>query len=47
MFLQDFVPESLDEFIINRESADYLKKNKGITNTVYGPNGVGKFTIAK
>ena len=48
MFLQDFVPESLDDFKINRETADYLKRNRGISNTiVYGPNGVGKFTIAR
>ena len=48
MFLKDFVPDSLDDFVINRELTDYLKRNKGILNTIiYGANGVGKFTLAR
>ena len=48
MFFKDFIPDTLDEYIINRETADYIKRNKGILNTIiYGANGVGKFTLAR
>ena len=35
MFLKDFVPDSLDDFVINRELTDYLKRNKGISKYYY------------
>ena len=48
MFLKDFIPDSLDDFVINRGTADYIKRNKGLLNTIiYGSNGVGKFTLAR
>lgn len=48
MFFKDFIPDNLDDYIINRETADYIKRNKGLLNTIiYGANGVGKFTLAR
>ena len=48
MFFKDFVPDNLDDYIINRETADYIKRNNGLLNTIiYGSNGVGKFTLAR
>ena len=48
MFFTDFVPETLDDFVINRDIADYIQRNKGLVNTIiYGANGVGKFTLAR
>ena len=48
MFFKDFVPETLDDFVINRDIADYIQRNKGLVNTIiYGANGVGKFTLAR
>ena len=48
MFFKDFIPNNLDDFIINGEIAKKIKPNKGILNTIiYGPNGVGKLTLAR
>ena len=48
MFINDFTPELLDDFVINKEQAIRIKNYKGLFNTViYGPGGVGKFTLAR
>ena len=44
--LKGLCSDSLDDFVINRELTDYLKRNKGILNTIiYGANG-GKIYIS-
>ena len=48
MFINDFVPKTLNDFVINNEIAERIERQNGLFNTIiYGPPGVGKFTLAR
>lgn len=48
MFFNEFEPKTLNDFVINKNIAQRILNQRGLFNTViYGPRGVGKFTIAR
>ena len=48
MFLDEFEPKTLTDFVINKNIAHRILNQSGLFNTVlYGPRGVGKFTLAR
>ena len=48
MFFKEYAPEKLDDYVLNKNIAEMISRDKNIYNTIlYGQNGVGKFTLAR